>query len=87
VPDDGYIQSHLVWHLGQAGHGHDVNALLHEETPEGQNGWYEAREQLGQTAGYLEDVRTAWRLAEELADSESPRPSAFSAAMLLSRLR
>lgn len=72
LPNDGYIQSHLVWHLGQAGHGHDINALLHEETTEGKNGWYEAREQLGQTAGYLEDVRSAWRFAEELADSESP---------------
>ena len=47
--------------------------MLREETAEGRNGWYEARERLGQVAGYLSDVDRAWRLAEEaFADREAP---------------
>jgi hypothetical protein len=56
---------------------------LHEETLEGRNGWYKAREQLGQTAGYLEDVRSAWRFAEELAESESPAALGFQCCYAL----
>jgi hypothetical protein len=77
LPIDGYIESHLVWHLGQAGRHDEIHALLHEETIDGKNGWYEARERLGQTAGYLEDVHSAWRIAEELADSKSPTSLGF----------
>ena len=83
LPIDGYIESHLVWHLGQAGRSHEIHTLLHEETIEGKNGWYEARERLGQTAGYLEDVRSAWRVAEELADSKSPTALGFQCCYAL----
>jgi hypothetical protein len=68
LPDDGYIHAHLTWHLEQAGREDELQALLREETAEGQNGWYQARDRLGQTAGYLEDVVRAWRRAEAAGD-------------------
>ncbi|MFN2168125.1 MAG: NB-ARC domain-containing protein, partial [Anaerolineae bacterium] len=64
VPDDGYIHEHLVWHMEQAGQLDQIHALLAEQTLEHRCGWYEVRERLGQTAGYLADVARAWRLAE-----------------------
>jgi len=65
LPDGGYIHAHLTWHMEQAGEVEAIHALLREETEEGRNGWYEARERLGQTAGYLADIACTWQLAEE----------------------
>lgn len=74
LPDDGYIHNYLTWHLERAGWEDELHALLREETAEGQNGWYQARERLGQTAGYLADVTRAWKLAEEaFLNHQSPR--------------
>jgi hypothetical protein len=64
LPDDGYIHNTLAWHLEQAGHAEELHALLREETAEGRNGWFEAREWLGQVAGYLEDVARVRRNVE-----------------------
>ena len=78
LPDDGYIHAHLTWHMEKAGQVDEIHALLREETAEGRNGWYEARERLGQTAGYLADVARAWRLAEEeFAVHHSPSAIGF----------
>jgi hypothetical protein len=68
VPDDGYIHTHLTWHLEQAGWLEEIHQLLQEETPSGRNGWYEACEALGQTASFITDVARAWQLAEQLYD-------------------
>ncbi|MGO9464665.1 MAG: NB-ARC domain-containing protein [Isosphaeraceae bacterium] len=73
LSDDSYIHSHLAWHFEQAGAAEALFALLGEETAEGRNGWYQARDRMGQLAGYLEDVARAWRLAETLyATSRDP---------------
>jgi hypothetical protein len=64
LPEDGYIHTYLTWHMEQAGWIDILHSLLREETPERKNGWFEARDRLGQTSGYLEDVSRAWRLAE-----------------------
>ena len=64
LPDDGYIHQHLVWHLDQAGQVDNIHKLLREESATGNNGWYEAREKLAQTAGYITDISRAWELAE-----------------------
>ena len=61
--DDGYIHEHLVWHMEKAGDLVGLHALLCLETSEGRNAWYEPRYRLGQTAGYLADVRRAWRVS------------------------
>ncbi|MEH2231043.1 MAG: NB-ARC domain-containing protein, partial [Nostoc sp.] len=62
--DDGYIHQHLVWHLEKAGQFEEIHQLLREESVTGSNGWYEVREQLAQTAGYITDISRAWELAE-----------------------
>ena len=76
LSDDGYIHAHLIWHPEQAGWENELHALLRQETPDGCNAWYQAREALGQTAGYLDDVHRAWWLAgEEFAARQSPSPA------------
>ena len=67
LPDDGYIHAHLTWHLEQAGAPEGLHGLLREETAEGRNGWYEARERLGQVAGYLLDLARAWGSVDQHA--------------------
>ncbi|MEH2107610.1 NB-ARC domain-containing protein, partial [Nostoc sp.] len=62
--DDGYIHQYLVWHLEKAGQLEEIHQLLREESATGSNGWYEVREQLAQTAGYITDISRAWELAE-----------------------
>ncbi|MBD2356503.1 hypothetical protein H6G41_18040 [Tolypothrix sp. FACHB-123] len=62
--DDGYIHQRLVWHLEKAGRVEEIHSLLREESATGNNGWFEAREKLGQTGGYITDISHAWELAE-----------------------
>ncbi|MEH2216081.1 MAG: NB-ARC domain-containing protein, partial [Nostoc sp.] len=62
--DDGYIHQYLVWHLEKAGQLEEIHQLLREESATGSNGWYQVREQLAQTAGYITDISRAWELAE-----------------------
>ncbi|WP_099072324.1 NB-ARC domain-containing protein [Nostoc linckia] len=64
VPNDGYIHQHLVWHLEKAGRVKEIHQLLRKESGSGNNGWYEVREQLAQTGGYITDISRAWELAE-----------------------
>ncbi|MEM9009540.1 MAG: NB-ARC domain-containing protein, partial [Cyanobacteria bacterium P01_F01_bin.86] len=64
VPNDGYIHAHLAWHFEQAGQPELLHQLLKESTPEGRNGWYEACDQLGQTANFVTDIAKAWKWAE-----------------------
>ncbi|EKE96501.1 NB-ARC domain-containing protein, partial [Tolypothrix sp. PCC 7601] len=64
LPNDGYIHQRLVWHFEKAGQIEAIHKLLQEESLQGGNGWYEVREKLGQTAGYLADISKAWELAE-----------------------
>lgn len=63
LPNDGYIHVYLTWHLEQAGQIDQIHTLLAEETETRRNGWYQTREQLGQTAGFLADVNLALNLA------------------------
>ena len=65
LPEDGYIHANLVWHMEKADRIEEIYALLQEETPEGKNGWYQARDSLGQTGGFIEDVASAWELSEK----------------------
>ncbi|MEH1897274.1 MAG: NB-ARC domain-containing protein [Nostoc sp.] len=62
--DDRYIHQYLVWHLEKAGQLEEIHQLLREESATGSNGWYEVREQLAQTGGYITDISRAWELAE-----------------------
>ncbi|MEH2453010.1 NB-ARC domain-containing protein [Nostoc sp.] len=62
--NDGYIHQYLVWHLEKAGQLEEIHQLLREESATRSNGWYEVREQLAQTGGYITDISRAWELAE-----------------------
>jgi hypothetical protein len=64
LPDDGYIHQRLVWHLEKARQVEEIHCLLWEESATGNNGWYEVREQLAQTGGYITDISRAWEIAE-----------------------
>ncbi|MHC5598161.1 MAG: NB-ARC domain-containing protein [Nostoc sp.] len=64
LPNDGYIHQYLVWHLEKAEQIEEIHQLLREESQTGSNGWYEAREKLGQAGGYITDISRAWELAE-----------------------
>ena len=65
LPDDGYIHSHLSWHMQKAGQIEEIHKLLNSSTKTGKNTWYQARENLGQIAGYKEDIERAWQLARQ----------------------
>jgi NB-ARC domain len=65
LEDDGYIHTHLTWHMEKAGRTNEIHQLLQEQTSQGKNGWYEACDRLGQTAQFISDVSRAWRIAEE----------------------
>ncbi|MBE8970300.1 hypothetical protein IQ277_30040, partial [Nostocales cyanobacterium LEGE 12452] len=64
LPNDGYIHQRLVWHLEKAERVDEIHQLLREESQTGSNGWFEAREKLGQAGGYITDISRAWELAE-----------------------
>jgi hypothetical protein len=66
LPDDGYIQAHLTWHMAQAGQFDRLDELLAETDTAGRNGWYQAREQQAQMAGFIEDVARALEHVEEI---------------------
>ena len=46
--------------------------MLREETAEGRNGWYEARERLGQVAGYLADLARTRCGVDQHVEGRSP---------------
>lgn len=65
LPDDGYIHSHLTWHMEKAGQIEEIHKLLNSSTETGKNAWYQIQENLGQLTSYKEDVERAWRLASQ----------------------
>ena len=67
LPDDGYIHDHLLRHFEQAGWETQIKNLLWEESTDKHCGWYQAREHLGQTAGFLGDVGRVWSFADRFA--------------------
>jgi NB-ARC domain len=67
LPDDGYIHDHLVGLLERARGATDIGQLLWKNNGDGLCGWYAAREQLGQTAGFIDDVNRIWAYADREA--------------------
>lgn len=62
LPNDDYIHSYLTWHMEKAETIEEMHNLLSVTTENGKNNWYQIRENLGQLAGYKEDIQRAWRL-------------------------
>lgn len=83
LPDDGYIHAYLRWHMEQAGRHAEIHALLGETTDDGRNGWFAARERLGQIEGYLVDVERAWTLADALPATDAAAALALQCRYLL----
>ncbi|BAY29448.1 NB-ARC domain-containing protein [Nostoc carneum NIES-2107] len=73
LPDDGYIHQHLAWHLEKAGLLEEIHSLLREESQTGGNGWFEAREKLAQTRGYIADISRAWELVQANWQKSTPQ--------------
>jgi hypothetical protein len=73
LPDDGYIHGALAWHMVQAGRHEELRSLLAEETSQACNGWHQAREALGQVAGYLRDLELACRRAAQQFAAGGPQ--------------
>ena len=67
LPDDGYIHNYLIRHFEQSGWGSELEDVLWEQSADGHCGWYQTREHLGQTAGFLADVGRVWSYADRLA--------------------
>jgi hypothetical protein len=65
-PEDGYIHDHFVQHLERANWESEFESLLWEESADGHCGWHWARERLGQTPGFLADVRRIWSHADRV---------------------
>jgi hypothetical protein len=65
LEDDGYIHAWLVWHLRQSGDPEAVEKLFSLSTADGRHAWYTARDQIGQTAGFLDDLHAAWQTERE----------------------
>jgi hypothetical protein len=63
--DDGYYLDRLIYHLEKAGRVDEIHDLLWQTNESGRNAWFEARDRLGQTSGYIADLRRAWELAEQ----------------------
>lgn len=67
LPNDGYIHDHLVNLLERAGAATDISQLLWVTDGDGRCGWYAARDRLGHTAGFIEDVNRIWAYGDREA--------------------
>ena len=65
IRDDGYIIDRWTWHLVEAGLSEAVFDLLGANDADGNNRWYQRRNQTGRLAGYLDDLNLARQVALE----------------------
>ena len=78
LADDGYIHLRLLWHFEQIEDRAATRQLLDAGISDGRNAWYVAREQLGQSAGFLEDVAVAWRLERKAPELSLARQCRYA---------
>jgi hypothetical protein len=71
LQNNGYIHSHLTWHLEKAGREAEIHELMMASDERGRNAWFETCEKLGQPAIFVQDMTRAWRLAEEIYSGDS----------------
>ncbi|MCK4792265.1 MAG: hypothetical protein KAV87_51520 [Desulfobacteraceae bacterium] len=62
---DEYGLRYLSAHLEFSGQIEALHRLLASETSDKRNVWYEAKESIGDTEGYFNDIMRAWQLAEK----------------------
>lgn len=63
-PDDGYFFQYLSHHLVEAGQADELHQLLATTNEDGGNAWYVAKRAVGDVAGFISDVDSAWSLAD-----------------------
>ncbi|OUC12210.1 MAG: hypothetical protein B0A82_23595, partial [Alkalinema sp. CACIAM 70d] len=73
LPKDGYIHRYLTWHLVMAGQEDAVHELMAASDAQGRNAWFEACEEIGEPAIFVQDVQRGWELAETLYEREPER--------------
>ncbi|MFC4856898.1 hypothetical protein [Actinophytocola glycyrrhizae] len=59
-----YELRHLGRHLAASGNSRDLRLLLHLDTEDGRNAWFEAKQAVDDLDGYHGDVGAAWQLAD-----------------------
>jgi hypothetical protein len=64
---DDYEFRYLVYHLAEANRGTELYSLLTLEEVDGTNAWFRARDSRGETAGYIDDLQRARKLADDAA--------------------
>ena len=60
-----YALAYYAQHLVEAGDSQGLHDLLAQETSNKRNAWYEAKEKIGDAAGFVADVSLAWAQAEK----------------------
>ena len=84
VDDDGYVLTHLMYHLEAAGRQEDLHRLLAVTSQSGRNAWSEARRRGGRVLGIADDVARAWNLAL-YGDVDAPEARRDERAVQLGR--
>jgi glycerol-3-phosphate cytidylyltransferase-like family protein len=83
LPNDGYVHRHLTWHLVMARREDGVHELLGASDGLGQNAWFEACEEIGEPAIFVQDVARGWEFAEKLHDRDPERAIVLQARYAL----
>ncbi len=87
LPYDGYIHEHLTFHMEHAGQLDNFFELLHQTDCSGRNSWFQARERIGQIAGFVSDLERFRCLVLERSESNPLLISrALSASVMQSSL-
>ncbi len=73
LPNDGYVHRHLTWHMEQSGWTDAVHELMAMSDDRGRNAWFEACEEIGEIAVFVQDVKRGWELAEKLHERDKER--------------
>ncbi|MEM9008223.1 MAG: NB-ARC domain-containing protein, partial [Cyanobacteria bacterium P01_F01_bin.86] len=70
-PSDGYIHQHLLWHMEEAGEVEQIHSLFAETAEIEMNGWFTVKEKLGQSEGFVSELKRVWELTDRAAVQET----------------
>jgi hypothetical protein len=68
-----YFYWHLTWQLEQADWANEVHDLMAASDGQGRNAWFEACEEIGEPAVFVQDVARGWGVAEALYEKDRTR--------------
>ncbi|MDB9494777.1 NB-ARC domain-containing protein [Spirulina major CS-329] len=70
LQDDGYIHTHLTWHMEQSDQAHLIPQLLEEEDEQGKNAWYTQAEKRGEISSFFGDITRSRKYARSIFETE-----------------